>query len=94
MSTIRACGSNPPFLPSAYLRVSGLTAPCQHFSFDFEAFLAVLVDGKPRPALAVFGIDVFVPEIQRLQNVAVGIDNVIGTGHRHFLRMQLPSAAW
>ena len=78
-----------------------MTAPCRtpteprlpiprglpkQFALDLEALLAVLVDDKARPALAEFGIDVFVPEIERLQNVAVGIDNVIRTGHRQFLR--------
>src|SRR5438094_453607 len=55
----------------------------QHFAFDLKALLAVFVDSKARPTLAELGVDVFVPEIERLQNVAVGIDNVIGPGHRH-----------
>src|SRR5207247_5918379 len=29
MSAMRACGSKPPFFPSAYLRLSGFTAPCR-----------------------------------------------------------------
>src|SRR5437762_2863644 len=29
MSTMRACGSNPPLRPSAYFRVPGLTIPCR-----------------------------------------------------------------
>src|SRR2546428_6294573 len=29
MSTMRACGSNPPSRPSSYFRVSALTAPCR-----------------------------------------------------------------
>src|ERR1700692_3911900 len=29
MPGMRACGSNPPFFPSAYLRLSSLTAPCR-----------------------------------------------------------------
>src|SRR5262245_35398970 len=29
MSTMRACGSNPPLRPSAYLRVFGLRRPCR-----------------------------------------------------------------
>ena len=53
----------------------------EQFAFDAEPLLAVLVDHKPRPALAVLGIDVFVPEIERLQNVAVGIDSVVGESH-------------
>ena len=53
----------------------------QHFALDGEALLAVLVDGKPRPALAELGIDVVLPEIERLQDVAVGIDRVVGESH-------------
>ncbi len=53
----------------------------EQFALDLEALLAVLVDDKPRPALAVLGIDVFVPEVERLQNVAVGIDDVVGSSH-------------
>jgi hypothetical protein len=53
----------------------------EQFAFDAEPLLAVMVDHKPRPALAVLGIDVFVPEIERLQNVAVGIDSVVGASH-------------
>src|SRR5262245_62175201 len=29
MSTMRACGSNPPLRPSAYFRLPGLTTPCR-----------------------------------------------------------------
>src|SRR6266481_8773252 len=29
MSGMRACGSNPPFFPSPYLRLSSLTVPCR-----------------------------------------------------------------
>src|SRR5262249_57485502 len=54
----------------------------QQFAFDGEALLAVLIDDKPRPALAELGIDVLVPEIERLQNMAVGIDNIVGQSHR------------
>src|SRR5689334_550569 len=53
----------------------------QQFALDLKALLAVLVDDKPRPTLAVFGIDVFVPEVERFQDMAVGIDDVIGAGH-------------
>jgi len=53
----------------------------QHFALDAEPLLAVLVDHKPRPALAEFGICLFVPEIEWLQNVAVRIDSVVGESH-------------
>src|SRR5207302_4117806 len=78
-------------LNGALPHTNGAEAPdpprvAQQFALDLKAFLAVFVDDKPRPALAELRIDVFVPEIERLQNVAVGIDNIIGAGHRHFLR--------
>ena len=44
------------------------------FPLDAQAFLAVLVDDEPRPALAEFGIDVLVPQVERLENVPVCID--------------------
>ena len=51
-----------------------------------EPFLAVVVDDEPRPAFAERGIDVVIPEIERLENVAVGVDNIIGPCHCLFLR--------
>jgi hypothetical protein len=51
----------------------------QQFALDAEALFAV--DGKLRPALVELGIDVFVPEIERFQNMAVGIDGVVGASH-------------
>ena len=54
----------------------------QQFALDGEALLAVLVDDKPRPALAECGVDVFVPQVERLEDVAVGVDNVICACHR------------
>ena len=56
----------------------------QQLALDAEALLAVLVDDKARPALAEFGIDVFVPEIERLEDMAVGIDDVVSASHDPF----------
>src|SRR4029077_4550575 len=44
----------------------------QQFALDAEALLAVVVDDKPRPALAEFRVDVPVPQVERLEDVAVG----------------------
>src|ERR1700704_3399170 len=45
----------------------------QHLAFDAQAFLAVFVDDEPRPALAEFGIDVLVPQVEGLEDVTVGV---------------------
>ena len=58
----------------------------QQLALDAQALLAVVVDDEPWPALAECGIDVLVPQVERLEDVAVGVDNVIGAGHRHSLR--------
>ena len=60
----------------------------QQLAFDAQAFLAVFVDDKPRPALAEFGIDVLVPQIERLEDVAVRVDHVVRARHRQSLRRQ------
>ena len=50
---------------------------------DDQPLLAALVvlDDARRP-VAELGIDVFVPEIERLQDMPVGIDDVVGAGHQ------------
>src|SRR4029077_7476433 len=58
----------------------------QQLAFDAQAFLAVFVDDEPRPALAEFGIDVLVPQIERLEDVTVGVDYVVRACHRQSLR--------
>src|SRR5438093_2550215 len=60
----------------------------QQLAFDAQAFLAVFVDDKPRPALAEFGIDVLVPQIERLEDVTVRVDYVVRARHRQSLRRQ------
>src|SRR6516164_2268137 len=49
--------------------------------FDDEPLLAVLALDDPRRAVAKFRIDVFVPEIQRLEDVPIGIDDVVSATH-------------
>src|ERR671925_1180801 len=48
----------------------------EQLAFDAQALLSVLVDHEPRPALAEFGIDIPVPEIERLEDVTVRVDDV------------------
>src|SRR6266850_2366068 len=58
----------------------------QQLTFDAQALLAVVVDDKPRPALAEFGIDVLVPQVERLEDVTVGVDYVVRARHGQSLR--------
>src|SRR5207245_2823830 len=58
----------------------------QQLAFDAQAFLAIVVDDEPRPALAEFGIDVLVPQVEGLEDVAVGVDCVVLARHRPSLR--------
>src|SRR6202011_5662371 len=53
----------------------------QQLAFDAQAFLAVVVDDEPRPALAEFGIDVPVPQVERLEDVAVCVEHVVSARH-------------
>ena len=96
---MRACGSNPPFFPSAYLEAVELdrTLPdtdraeaadppriAQQLALDAKPLLAVLVDDQPRPPLAELGIDVFLPQRERFEDVTIGIDDVVGESHDPF----------
>src|SRR2546427_266063 len=58
----------------------------QQLAFDAQAFLAIVVDDEPRPALAEFGIDVLVPQVEGLEDVAVCVDCVVLARHRQSLR--------
>src|SRR5207244_10502038 len=60
----------------------------QQLALDAQAFLAVFVDDNPGPALAEFGIDVPVPQIERLEDVAIRVDHVVCARHRQSLRRQ------
>ena len=59
----------------AALRIAGGT-----LLDDQPAFAALVLDEARRP-IAVLGLGVFVPEVERLQNVAVGVDNVVNATH-------------
>jgi len=52
----------------------------------YEPFLAVLGLDDPRRAVAELGVDVFVPQIERLEDVPVGVDDVVSAGHWASLR--------
>src|SRR5712692_5116735 len=58
----------------------------QQLAFDAEAFLTVFVDDEPRPALAELGIDIPVPQVERLEDVAVRVDHVVRARHWQSLR--------
>src|ERR1700732_2442131 len=97
MSGMRLCGSNPPGFPSLYSIVSS-TIPCRapappappdpalavaaRVLLDDEPLLAVLLLDDPRRPVAELGIDVFIPEIERLENVPVGGDDVVSATHK------------
>src|SRR5262249_29776801 len=49
--------------------------------FDQQPLLAVGVDDETGRSLAKRGVDVLVPEIERLQYVTVGVDDVVRTTH-------------
>jgi hypothetical protein len=50
---------------------------------DADALLAVLALDDARRAIAEIGIDVAIPQVEWFEDVAVGVDDVVGTGHRH-----------
>ena len=58
----------------------------QQLALDAEALLAVLVDDEARPALAEFGVDVVVPEVERLEDVAIRVHHVVRARHGRSLR--------
>ena len=102
MSGMRLCGSNPPGRPSSYFIVCGLDLAlaradaadpahallaAEQLALDVSFSLpVVVVDDEPRRAVAEFRVHVFVPEIERLQDVPIGVDDVVGAGHRDTLR--------
>src|SRR4029077_16255431 len=62
----------------------------QQLAFDAQAFLAVVVDDEPRPALAELGIDVLVPQVEWLEDVAVCVDDVVRARHWQALLTSRP----
>ena len=53
-----------------------------HVLLDDEALLAIVAFHDPRRAVPELGVDVPVPQIKRLKDVTVGVDNVVSAGHR------------
>ena len=49
--------------------------------FDDEPLLAVLALGDPRRPIAELRLDVFVPQVQWLEDVPIGIDDIVSTAH-------------
>src|SRR6516164_10699522 len=56
-------------------------AVADHMLLDHEPLLAVLALDDPRRAVAELRIDVSVPQIQRLEDVPIGIDDVVSATH-------------
>ena len=50
---------------------------------DDKALLAALALDDARRAIAEIGIHVAIPQVEWFEDVAVGVDDIIGTGHRH-----------
>ena len=62
----------------------------EQLPLDVELFLAGLgIDHQPRRPVAEFRVHVVVPEVERLQDVPIGIDDVVGADHRELLRIDL-----
>src|SRR5262249_42598685 len=53
----------------------------EQLPLDAHALLAVAVDDDLWPALAIGGIDVFLPEREGFEDVSVGVDGVVGASH-------------
>src|SRR5205085_12475056 len=70
-----------PRADAAYAAHPLLTA--EQLTLDIELFLAGLrIDDEARRAVAILGIHVIVPEIERLQDVTIGVDDVIDAAHQ------------
>src|SRR5436309_1319406 len=53
----------------------------EHLTLDVQALLAIRVAHDPRRAIAELGIDVLVPDVDGLEHVTVGVDDVVGSRH-------------
>jgi len=53
----------------------------RHILLDAQPLLAVGIDDHPRRAVAVGGIDVLVPDVDRLEYVSIGVDDVVPARH-------------
>src|SRR5206468_10956950 len=54
----------------------------EHLLLDQQLFLAGFVVGdEPRRPVAEFRVHIFGPQIERLQDVPIGVDDVVGAAH-------------
>ncbi len=60
---------------------------------DDQTLLAVLHLLDTRRPIAKLRVDVIVPKVERLEDMTVGIDDVIGAAHQRVLRGELYDAA-
>ncbi|SRR6266542_7140936 len=64
-----------------------------HVLFDDEPLLAVITLDDARRAITKLRVYVVVPQIERLEDMAIGVDHVISAGHQHALRVQSDAAS-
>jgi hypothetical protein len=60
-------------------------AIADHVLLDDEPLLAVLPLDDPRRPVAERRINILIPQIQRLEDVPVGIDDIVGATHNQLL---------
>ena len=60
------------------------TGVAEQLALHAETFFTVFIDHKARPAIVKHRIYVLVPQIERLEDVTVSIDGLIGVGHGRF----------
>ena len=57
-------------------------------SLDEELLLpGLVVDDKPRRPVAIFRVHVVGPQIERFENVAIGVDDIVGAAGSHFANL-------
>jgi len=81
LGILQGAGLDDPLPDADGTQAADAPRIAQQLAFDAEALLPVFVDDKPRPALAEFGIDIPVPQVERLEDVAVRVDHVVRTRH-------------
>ena len=58
--------------------------PAQHLTFQPQALFAVGVNKQLRGALAVGGLHILVPQIERLQHMSIRVNDTIAASHGGF----------
>src|ERR1700730_2310694 len=61
-------------------------AGADHVLVDNEPFLTVLTFDQPRRPIAIGWVDVVAPQVERFQDMTIGIDHVVCAGHRRSSR--------